>query len=214
MNYMDLILIFFSGIFTALGPCVLSILPISLAYTFSISNNKIDGFFVSLFFVLGFAAMFSILGVVFALFGNLFGLYKIKYFAGILAICFGVLLFFNYNISIKKGNSRLWNKIYNILKRNEYKYLGSFIFGFFYGVLTNTCADPILITILSYVSTKQDIYFGFIALFLYALGFGLPIILINLLGVEIKEIIYKFNPNIINKISGFILILLGIYILI
>ena len=214
---MDLILIFLSGIFTALGPCVLSILPISLAYTFSISNNKKDGFFVSLSFVLGLAVIFSILGVLFSLFGSIFNLYKLKFVAGILAIIFGILMILNHNIKIFNFTSRgrIWNKvIYMINKNKEFKYFSSFLFGFCYGVLANTCADPVLVSILSYISTKGNVLFGFLALFIYAVGFGIPIIILSSLGVKGKEILSKINPNIINLISGMILILLGIWILI
>ncbi|WP_423792122.1 cytochrome c biogenesis protein CcdA [Methanocaldococcus indicus] len=116
-------------------------------------------------------------------------------------------------ITIKR-NSKIFNKITKIiLENNKTKYFGSFLFGFFYGVLANTCADPVLVSILSYIATKQDILFGFISLFIYALGFGTPLIFINLVGIEIKEILEKINFKLVNKISGLILIILGIYIL-
>jgi len=62
---MDLLLIFISGVFTALGPCILTVLPVVFSYTFGISESKIEAFIVSLFFVLGFSIVFSLLGAIF-----------------------------------------------------------------------------------------------------------------------------------------------------
>jgi cytochrome c-type biogenesis protein len=220
---MDLLLIFFAGLFTALGPCVITILPISLAYTFGVSNSKKEGFIVSLFFVLGLSLIFSLLGVISAVFGSTFDLYKLKFIAGILAILFGFSMLFNYKLSFLTDSL---NKIRNYLNKkvrmakdkkfqfSSLKYLNAFLFGFFYGVTVNTCADPVLITILSYTATKSDVLFGFIALFIYSIGFGIPIIVFSTLGAEGKSIINKITkPKIINVISGVVLIILGIYVI-
>ncbi|AEF96239.1 cytochrome c biogenesis CcdA family protein [Methanotorris igneus] len=216
---MDLLLIFFAGLFTALGPCVITILPISLAYTFGVSNSKKEGFIVSLFFVLGLSLIFSLLGVISAVFGSTFDLYKLKFIAGILAIAFGFSTLFNYKLSILTDSLNKFRSYLNKAKNKKFqfsslKYLNAFLFGFFYGVTANTCADPVLITILSYTATKSDILFGFIALFIYSIGFGIPIIILSTLGAEGKSIINKITkPRVINIISGVILIVLGIYVI-
>ncbi|MBW9223866.1 cytochrome c biogenesis protein CcdA [Methanothermococcus sp. SCGC AD-155-E23] len=211
---MDLLLIFISGVFTALGPCVLSVLPVVFTYTFGISESKREAFIVSLFFVLGFSIVFSLLGAISSIFGMLLEIYKLKYVAGILAIVLGLLIIF------KKGFSfRLKKNFFSKVKIDKsislrYKVLTSFILGLSYGVGANVCADPILAGILTYVSTRSDVIFGVLALFVYAMGYGLPIILLSVIGVEGKEVFQKFaNSNLVSFISGFILIVLGFFVI-
>ena len=211
---MDLLLIFISGVFTALGPCVLSVLPVVFTYTFGISESKREAFIISLFFVLGFSIVFSLLGAISSIFGMLLEIYKLKYVAGILAIVLGLLIIF------KKGFSfRLKKNFFSKVKIDKsislrYKVLTSFILGLSYGVGANVCADPILAGILTYVSTKSDVIFGVLALFVYSMGYGLPIILLSTIGVEGKEVFKKFaNSHLLSFISGFILIVLGLFVI-
>jgi len=141
-------------------------------------------------------------------------IYKLKYVAGILAIVLGLLIMF------KKGFSfRLKKNFFSKVKIDKsislrYKVLTSFILGLSYGVGANVCADPILAGILTYVSTRSDVIFGVLALFIYSMGYGLPIILLSVIGVEGKEVFQKFaNSNLVSFISGFILIVLGFFVI-
>jgi len=113
-----------------------------------------------------------------------------------------------------KGN--FFSKVVKIDKNIslKYKVLTSFIFGLSYGIGANVCADPILAGILTYVSTKSDIVFGILALFVYSMGYGLPIILLSVIGVEGKEVFKKFaNSYLVSFISGFVLVVLGLFVI-
>jgi len=53
-----------------------------------------------------------------------------------------------------------------------------------------------------------------LALFIYSMGYGLPIVALSTLGVEGKKIFEKIvNLKIVNYISGIILIILGLFII-
>jgi len=123
-------------------------------------------------------------------------------------------------IMFKKGFSfRLKKNFFSKVKIDKniplrYKVLTSFILGLSYGVGANVCADPILAGILTYVSTKSDVIFGVLALFIYSIGYGLPIILLSVIGFEGKEVFKKFvNSHLLSFISGFILIVLGLFVI-
>ena len=214
---MDLLIIFISGVFTALGPCVLTVLPVVFTYTFGISESKKEAFIISLFFVLGFSIVFSILGAISSVFGMLLGIYKLKYIAGVLAVVLGLLIMFKKGFSFRlKGNffSRFISKMSNKNISFKYKLVTSFILGVSYGVGANVCADPILAGILTYVSTKSDVIFGVLALFVYSIGYGLPIILLSVMGFKGKEIFKRFtNSDFVNFVSGLILVVLGLFII-
>ncbi len=159
--------------------------------------------------------MFSILGVLFSAFGYIIDLSILKYFAALISFIFGLALIFNYNIDMfSKERGRIFNKVIKIAKNKNLKVLSSFIFGLAFSLVANVCASPILASILSYIMAKKDVTFGFFALFIYSLGFSVPIIVLSLLGGKGKEILEKINPKIINIASGLILIILAIYIMI
>ena len=214
---MDLIIIFLAGIFTSLGPCVISVLPVVFTYTFGITNNKKEALLVSTCFVLGFSIVFSLLGALSAYIGGLFTLYNLRHIAGIIAIFFGISILFKKGILFRSKENKFSNIITklnnNLLYR--YKLLASFVFGMSYSFGANICADPILAGILTYTAVKGDVLFGFFALFIYSIGYGIPIILLSILGIEGKKLIEKIaNLKITNIISGLLLIILGIYLLI
>ncbi|ABR56173.1 cytochrome c biogenesis protein transmembrane region [Methanococcus aeolicus Nankai-3] len=214
---MDLFLIFIAGIFTALGPCVMTVLPIVFAYTFGISESKTEAFIISLSFVLGFSIVFSLLGAVSSIFGIMIGFSKIKYLAGIIAILFGITILLKKRFSFRSKQNIFVKIIKKLNEKTSFKYkiLTSIILGISYGFGANVCADPVLAGILTYTASKEDILFGFFALLIYSLGYGLPIILLSTLGMEGKKIIEKIsNFEIINIISGLMLIILGVYLLI
>lgn len=214
---MDLLLIFIAGVFTALGPCVVTVLPVVFTYTFGISESKKEAFLVSLSFVLGFSIVFSLLGAVSSVFGILIGFYRLKYIAGFLAIFFGILIVFKQGFSFRLKKN-LFNEIMTKFSNKnisfKYKLLTSIILGISYGFGANICADPVLAGILTYVSSKSDVTFGFLALFIYSMGYGLPIVVLSTIGVEGKKIFEKIvNLKIVNYISGIILIILGLFII-
>ncbi|MBA2858077.1 cytochrome c-type biogenesis protein [Methanococcus maripaludis] len=214
---MDLFLIFLAGISTALGPCIVTVLPFVLAYTFGISNSRFEGFLVSFSFMVGFSIVFSTLGVLSSAFGIFLNFTLLKYIAGIFAIIFGILVLFNKNFTFRKeGVFQKFSK--KLSKMNDIslpvKILNSIVLGIVYGFGANICADPILAGILTYVASKADVYYGFFALLTYSLGYGIPIIFLSTLGAESKQIVEKIvKKKFITYISGIILIILGLFLI-
>ena len=213
---MDLILIFIAGIFTALGPCVMTVLPVVFAYTFGISESKTEAFIISLSFVLGFSIVFSLLGALSSAFGIIVGFSNIKYLAGALAILFGIMILFKKGFSFRSKQNPFTKIIKKFNKQVSFKFkvLTSIVLGVSYGFGANVCADPVLAGILTYTASKADVIFGFFALLIYSLGYGLPIVLLSVAGAEGKKILENIaDSKIANVISGIILIILGIYLI-
>ncbi|WP_198002843.1 cytochrome c biogenesis CcdA family protein [Methanocaldococcus infernus] len=215
LSNMDLIIIFISGILSALSPCVLSILPLALLYIFGVSKDKYDSLLNSLFFILGFSFMFSLLGILFSAFGYFVNVTILKYLASLLSSIFGLSLILNYNFKLfSEERGKVYNKIIKIANSKKLSFLSSFLFGLSFSLVANICSTPILISILSYVATKKDLIFGFLSLFIYSIGFSLPIFIFSIIGGKGKEFLEKMNPKVVNIISGIILIFLSIYIVI
>ncbi|NQU06195.1 MAG: hypothetical protein HQ568_08900, partial [Calditrichaeota bacterium] len=72
---MALIWIFIGGVLLSLTPCVYPVIPITIAFVGAkAGGSKLKGFSLSLVFVLGLAMVYSLLGVIAAATGGVFGL--------------------------------------------------------------------------------------------------------------------------------------------
>ena len=67
-------IIFFTGLITSLTPCMLSMLPLTVAYIGGYDNKgKYSSFLQSTYFALGLATTLAILGIFAALLGKVYG---------------------------------------------------------------------------------------------------------------------------------------------
>ena len=80
------------------------------------------------------------------------------------------------------------------------------------GVVASPCVGPVLISILSFVSTTQNAFLGFIYLFTYAVGLGLIFIVIGLFSEALKILPRSGTwMDMIKFILGLIMVLTALY---
>ncbi len=214
MNVIYLGTAFFSGIISFLAPCVLPIIPGFLAYlggatTGEKGANRREVFINSVFFVLGFSVIFALLGVLLQTVLRAVGSDVqtwLSRIGGIIIIVFGLYLagFLHigfmektYNVKAKKFNSR---------------YLTSFVFGIAFAVGWTPCAGAVLGSILA-LATSAPVS-AFFLLLAYSLGLGVPFLFVGIFTAEATAFINRFGKAsvIINRIFGYLLILLGILV--
>jgi thiol:disulfide interchange protein DsbD len=178
--------VFVAGILTSFTPCIFPMLPITISILgyHADKNSRFKNFSRSLAYVLGIALTYSTLGVIAALTGSLFGsMLTNKYvLVGL------VLLFFAMALS-------MWGAyeiqapafIRNRLGTGKSHGLGgAFIMGLVAGVVASPCVGPVLVSILTYVSTTKNAVLGFSLLFTFAMGLGLIFIIIGLFSSALK----------------------------
>ena len=94
--------------------------------------------------------------------------------------------------------------------------IGVFLYGVAYGLATLSCSGQIFISILFHAATAGGPLNGIIAFVVYALGMGVPIIIATFFVVKAKKImlrgIVKMMPW-VQRISGLVLIVVGIYLI-
>ncbi len=204
---------FLGGLLTASNPCVLVMVPLMIA--FITGNEQTVGVKRSLIFsglfVLGLSITFTILGIIAALGGRLFGNVGSywKYIVSLVALVMGVHLlgFFRFSFSIPVNTK--------FLRKGK---LSSLSLGMLFGIVSTPCAVPILALLLTYIATKgSSILYGGILLFFYALGHCLLILLAGASMGAAKAFIEskgarKVN-SILRKIAGVLVILVGLYFL-
>lgn len=208
MNY---IILFLEGIITFISPCILPMVPIYISYFMGSNtdgNNKNKGFINSLAFVIGFAFIFTLLGGMAGKFGNLINEYMniFNIISGILLIIFGL----NYIGILKVNILQRTFRINNVLKSNSI--ISSLLFGFVFGVGWTPCVGPFLGSAMMFAANSSHTLQGVSMLLVYSLGLGIPFILSALLIDTLKSTFnfIKRNYKVINRISGTILIIIGV----
>lgn len=205
---------FFAGVLTSFTPCIFPMIPITISILghHAEKNTRVQNFFRSLLYVHGIALTYSILGVLAALTGNLFGnALSNKYI-----LISMVILFFTMALSMWG----LFDLQVPVFIRNrlgigsKHGYHGVFLMGIISGVVASPCVGPVLVSILSYVSTTKDVALGFGLLFTYAMGLGLIFIVIGIFG-QALSLLPRSGAwmNKVKYVLGFIMVLTGLYYL-
>ncbi len=171
--FVALLIIFFSGILTSFTPCIFPLIPITLAVigTTETKGSKLRGFIVSLTYVLGIAVTYSILGLIAAktgaMFGSLLGSPLVVSIIALLFVAMAMSMFGLYEVKIPdKITTKLMGKSW------EKGLLGAFMSGLIAGVVASPCVGPVLVSILTFVAQGQNTAQGVLFLFVFALGLG------------------------------------------
>lgn len=173
-----LITIFFIGLALNLTPCVYPMLTV----TVSIFGNQTDTnilrvFSKALVYVLGIATMYSVLGVLAALSGGLFGSALqspwVLFAIGVMLFALALSSFGLYEITLPYW---LTSKLGGTQSTG---FIGVYLSGLVVGVFAAPCIGPPVIALLAFVGAKGDVVFGFWSFFILSLGLGLPYLILG-----------------------------------
>jgi thiol:disulfide interchange protein DsbD len=205
---------FLAGIVTSFTPCVYPLIPITVGFIGARgSTTKLRGFYLSLFYVLGLAIVYSLLGVVASLSGQLFGRISTSPLAYLVVanvcIFFGLAMLDVFQLSFdflskyspQPGKSRGGG--------------GALILGASSALVAGPCTTPVLGTLLAYVGTRQNVVLGILMLFFFSVGMGFLLIVVGtftgLLSSIPKSGVWMVR---VKKGFGFLMIGVGEYFLI
>ncbi|MBI5226732.1 sulfite exporter TauE/SafE family protein [Candidatus Micrarchaeota archaeon] len=207
-----------AGLFSFLSPCVLPLIPAFLTYLAGTSGTEAHHdptkaraaiFLSSVFFVLGFSVVFSILGVL--LQGVLSNIaYDLRtylgYVGGLFIIFFGLLLTGIIKVDFLQKEHKFG------VKKTKYQYLTSFLFGAAFAVGWTPCVGAVLGGVLTLAVTQPT---SALPLMLaYSLGLGIPFLLAGLFLSRLTGLIQRISPwlQTLNIVFGILLIILGILV--
>ena len=209
---MDYLFTFIEGIASFISPCVLPMLPIYISYFIGEDNKKVSKAVInSIGFVLGFTIVFIVLSILASRFGGIIS-NNIKY----VKILFGIiiiLLGLNYMEILK---IKFLNKTKGINKKvKDLNFFKALVFGMLFSISWTPCIGTFLASALLLIAKNQDMVKGILLMLIYSVGLGIPFIISAVLLEKLKEVFnfVKKHYDIIKKISGVILIIMGIYMI-
>ena len=112
--------------------------------------------------------------------------------------------------TIEKDEKRYKEAIKNI---KDFNFVKSILFGFVFSLSWTPCIGTFLSSALLLIANEKDLLKGIILILLYSIGLGIPFIVSVVLMEKLKNAFdfIKKNYSMVTKISGIILMLMGIY---
>jgi cytochrome c-type biogenesis protein len=214
---------FWAGVLSFISPCVLPLIPSYLTYitglTFAQLQRSSDGsaraaaLAHSLMFILGFSAVFILMGGVAGLFSASLhtflrgGLIWAQRVGGLLIFLFGLHVSGLFTITRLLGERRFH------LRSKPAGLAGTFLVGVAFAAGWTPCIGPILGAILALVAgTSENVARGMLLLAVYSAGMGLPFLLATLLFQRFLAFFQRFRKYILlmERITGVLLMVVGV----
>ena len=197
-------LIFSAGLLTSLGPCSLSLLPITVAYIGGTDNK--NNKFKTASFCIGIISSLVFLGAISGILGKIYGQLP-SFFTTSISI-FAILMGLNLLglIQFRLPNS----PNFEFIKDKSPSFLAPFITGGAFGLASSPCITPVLATLLAWVSQANNPLISILFLFFFGLGQVTPLIIVGVATENLKQLLaFRKYSQIIPICSGIVLITLG-----
>ena len=213
MSTLSIALSFVAGLVSFLSPCVLPIIPGFLVYLGGSSldesqTKRKDVFLASVFFVLGFASVFSVLGVILNTILESVA-YDVQLWlariGGGIIILFGLYLTGLIKLPFLEREHKL-----SVKRRFGSRHLTSFVFGAAFAAGWTPCVGAVLGGILGLAATQPGS--ALVLLLSYSLGLGIPFLLVGLFASQAFTLINRYAHALkyVSVVFGAVLIVLGI----
>ena len=175
---------FAAGLFSFLSPCVLPLVPGYVSFMSGLSLEELSRDAVSgeslrhagwesLFFVLGFAVVFTALGAT----ASAAGAFLTAHLPAVTKIAGAVIVAFGAHMTGLVTIPLLYTHKRADAAGFEPGYAGSFLMGLAFACGWTPCIGPILSGILALAATRETVGAGMRLLFVYSMGLGVPFIL-------------------------------------
>ncbi|MCE0493905.1 protein-disulfide reductase DsbD [Vibrio salinus] len=214
-NYWTLFFMFALGIGLAFTPCVLPMYPILTSIV--LGQRKLtrkQTFSLSFTYVQGMALTYTILGLIVASAGLQFQAYlQNPYVLSTLSLLFILLalsMFGLFSLQLPPSLQTRLNEWSNGQKGGTFG--GVFVMGAISGLVCSPCTTAPLSGALIYVSQTGNLYIGALALYLLALGMGVPLIAVALFGQQILPRSGMWMDK-VKQLFGFVLLSAPLFLL-
>ena len=211
---MNVAIAFGAGILSFLSPCVLPLVPaflVNMAGEAALAGTqRVRTTTHALAFVLGFSAVFTMLWVAVATVGTLAGdlVFWLQRIGGLLLVVLGMHMLGLITIPLLAREMDLR------LEGNTSGLPRSFLIGAAFGIGMTPCVGPYLALILDLL-LNQDVPSGATLLLAYALGLGVPFLVIaaGIGGTERVTRALRRGIRVVNVVGGTLVIAMGLLLI-
>lgn len=215
LSITSLLLALAGGAASFVSPCVLPLLPAYLSFVSGLSVEEATKghrrvFWGSLAFVLGFSAVFTLMGAGFSFAGALVTNREVlRYVGGALLVLLGVVL---VGFAVP---AFLQRDVRPFLEKAPRGPAGAFVMGVAFAFGWTPCVGPILGAILTLAAEGSNPAAGALLLFVYSLGMGIPFLAAGLfVGWALRAFArVRRHMRIIQIVCGAVLIVYGALLL-
>ncbi|MED5620434.1 cytochrome c biogenesis protein DipZ [Ideonella sp. BN130291] len=196
-----------AGMATVASPCILPMLPLLLGGTVGHGGRARP-----LFIVLGFVLSFSAAGLAFGASARAAGLSQdtVRQLAILALLLFGTLLAWPTLLDrVMAPFGRVADLAARFGRRSGSGRAGGFLLGLSLGALWTPCAGPVLASILALVAGEQDTTRAAVLLLAYALGAGVPMLLIAYGGQWAGNSVRRLTRHATRLRQGFGVLVIG-----
>ncbi|MCU0565313.1 MAG: cytochrome c biogenesis protein CcdA [Oculatellaceae cyanobacterium Prado106] len=201
--------IFLAGLFTSLTPCMLSMLPITVGYIGGYeATTRLQAAAQSAWFSLGLATTLAALGLAVGVAGQVYGQVGtgLPIVVSVVVILMGLNLLEALPLQLPSWGGMDW------ISKDWPRGVRSYLIGLTSGVVASPCSTPVLVTLLSWISTTGDPLLGGVLLLAYTAGYVAPLILAGMFTASLKKILeLRRWSGWINPVSGALLVGFGVF---
>ncbi len=204
------VLVFLGGLALNLTPCVYPMIPITITYFGGQAQGKKGSLIIhASLYVIGMAVTYSVLGVVAATTGGLFGaaLQHPPVLVGIalVMVLLALSMFDVYEMRMPAALNRLAGS-------SQKGFRGTFLMGLTVGIVAAPCIGPFVLGLLTYVGNRGNVVLGFALFFVLALGLGIPFLVLGVFSGNISRLPRSGAWMVwVRKIFGFILLAMAVF---
>lgn len=218
MTELNLFVAFLAGLTSFFAPCVTVLVPAFLSHMAGVSISDLQSgnssrqraiFLNTIFFIIGFTIVFVLLGASIGLLSTL-----IRDFQVWLGRIGGAVIIYLGLASLRLVPSPFTSLHISLPAPRSVGYLSSTLVGSAFAIGWAPCVGPVLAAILVLAGTSVSVATGVNLLLAYSIGLMLPFLLVGLFTAKSAAFL-STHPKVINtlsKVSGIILIILGILV--
>ena len=209
--FLTLLALFVLGLALNLTPCVYPMIPVTIGYFSRQSEGRTSRLFgLALMYLLGIAVTYSVMGVVAALTGQIFGAllqnpWVLVGIAGIM-VALALSLFGVYQIQAPNFIRQ------KVSGDSGGGVLGALSMGLVVGIVAAPCVGPVTIGLLTYVGATGNPWVGFWMFFTLSMGLGIPYVALGTFSGGLKKLPRSGVWMLwVEKLFGFAMLGLALY---
>ncbi len=206
-------LAFITGLLLSFSPCTYPMVPITVSIFAGQKRSVGRGFVLSLFYVGTMAVVYGIMGLIVSMVGGVFGAWlastPVVIGIAVVFVIFSLSMFGLYNLDVPMA---LRNKLGTA--KTGGGVTGAIVLGVIAALVISPCVGPFVAGILLYIATFGSPVFGFLVLFVFAIGLGTLYILIGTFSSTISSLPGAGEwMESVKKFFGFVLLFMALYFL-